>query len=394
MFSKRKMFVAGIVATLLIASLFVGCGKQSQGALTPAPTQFGTAVFKLAVAANSPFAMIAKTITLTISASDMNTLTRSLTKTDSTVTGTVTGIPAGKNRLFRIDVYDSANVDEYTGSATADIAADDTVPVNITVVRKSGAVTVNGTVVEDLGIVMKDIPAGTFTMGSSDPSNVPDASPPHQVTLSAFKMSETDVTQEQYLAVMGTNPSYFDTGTGASLRPVESVTWFNAVQFCNALSKLSGLDTVYNTTTWAADFSKSGYSLPTEAQWEYACRAGSTTEYWWGPDTNGMGARTWSVYNSGLTTQPVATKLANAYGLYDMTGNVWQWCNDWHGAYTAGAATDPTGASTSMFRVLRGGSWGYVDYVGAIVFRSAFRLLHVSPGVGGNNFGFRVVLPR
>jgi formylglycine-generating enzyme required for sulfatase activity len=387
MFSKREMFVAGIVATLLIASLFVGCGKQSQSALTPAPTQFGTAVFKLAVAANSPFAMIAKTITLTISASDMNTLTRSLTKTDSTVTGTVTGIPAGKNRLFRVDVYDSANVDEYTGSATADIAADDTVPVNITVVRKSGAVTVNGTVVEDLGIVMKDIPAGTFTMGSD--SLVDGASPPHQVTLSAFKMSETDVTQEQYLAVMGTNPSYFDTGTGASLRPVESVPWNNAVQFCNALSKLSGLDTVYNTTTWAADFTKSGYRLPTEAQWEYACRAGSTTEYWWGPDTNGMGAHTWWYGNSGGTTQPVGTKLPNAYGLYDMTGNVWQLCNDWYGAYTAGAVTDPTGPATGTFHVLRGGSFG--DFIDG--YRSGFRLSNFHSG-WGLGVGFRVVLPR
>jgi formylglycine-generating enzyme required for sulfatase activity len=165
---------------------------------------------------------------------------------------------------------------------------------------------------------MKDIPAGTFTMGSDSLLDA-GAQPPHQVTLSAFKMSETDVTQEQYQAVMDTNPSFFNTGTGASLRPVESVTWYNAAQFCNALSALSGLASVYDTSTWTADFSKTGYRLPTEAQWEFACRAGSTTEYWWGSDTNGMGARTWSIYNSGLTTHPVATKLANAYGMYDMT---------------------------------------------------------------------------
>ena len=236
-------------------------------------------------------------------------------------------------------------------------------------------------------IVMKDIPAGTFTMGSD--SLVDGASPPHQVTLSAFKMSETDVTQEQYLAVIGTNPSYFDTGTGASLRPVEMVPWNNAVQFCNALSKLSGLDAVYNTTTWAADFSKSGYRLPTEAQWEYACRAGSTTEYWWGPDTNGMGARTWWYGISGGTTQPVGTKLPNAYGLYDMTGNVWQLLNDWYGAYTEGAVTDPTGPATGTFHVLRGGSYG--DFIDG--YRSAYRLSNFHSG-WGLGVGFRVVLPR
>ena len=237
-------------------------------------------------------------------------------------------------------------------------------------------------------IVMKDIPAGTFTMGS-DSSSYFGAQPPHHVTLSAFKMQETDVTQEQYLAVMGTNPSYFDTGTGASLRPVEMVSWYHAVQCCNALSKLSGLDTVYNTTTWAADFTKSGYRLPTEAQWEYACRAGSTTEYWWGPDTNGMGARTWSGYNSGGTTHPVATKLANIFGLYDMTGNIWQWCNDWYGTYTAGAATDPSGASTGTYRVRRGGS----EVSGDDVIRSAYRSRD-EPVYGNGLYGFRVVLPR
>jgi formylglycine-generating enzyme required for sulfatase activity len=239
-------------------------------------------------------------------------------------------------------------------------------------------------------IVMKDIPAGTFTMGSDSAADI-DASPAHQVTLSAFKMQETDVTQEQYLAVMGTNPSHFDAGTGASLRPVEMVRWYDAVQFCNALSAISGLTPVYDTSTWTADFSKTGYRLPTEAQWEYVCQAGSTTEYWWGPDTNGMGGRTWSYYNSGGTTQPVATKLANSYGLYDITGNVWQWCNDWYGVYTAGAATDPTGAATGTYRVVRGGSWHDSD---GVYFRSADRAYYDLPDFRDNDNGFRVVLPR
>ncbi len=237
-------------------------------------------------------------------------------------------------------------------------------------------------------IVLKDVPAGTFTMGSSDTVNDSGASPPHQVTLSAFAMQETDVTQDQYLAVMGSNPSHFDSGTGALLRPVDKVSWHDAAKYCNALSRLSRLSPVYDTSAWTADFSKTGYRLPTEAQWEYACRAGSTTEYWWGPDTNGMGARAWSADNSDSTTHPVATKLANAYGLYDMTGNVWQWCNGWYGSYTAGAATDPAGDSTGTSRILRGGSW--VDDGGGL--RSAYRY-GIAPDTWVNDVGFRVVLP-
>jgi formylglycine-generating enzyme required for sulfatase activity len=231
---------------------------------------------------------------------------------------------------------------------------------------------------------MKDIPAGTFSMGETGI-----ATPVHQVTLSAFLMQETEVTQEQYLAVMGKNQARFDTGATAPLKPVETVSWYEAVKFCNALSLLSGLTAVYDTTTWTADFTKNGYRLPTEAEWEYACRAGSLTSYWWGPDTNGMGASTWSLYNSGFTTQPVATKAANAYGLYDMTGNVWEWCNDWYGAYTAGAATNPLGAATGEFRVLRGGSWyAYVNDL-----RSAYRYGDL-PGNRNCYIGFRCVCSR
>jgi formylglycine-generating enzyme required for sulfatase activity len=237
-------------------------------------------------------------------------------------------------------------------------------------------------------IVMKDIPAGTFTMGSSD-TNFYNAQPPHQVTLSAFRMQETEVTQEQYLAVMGTNPAWFDTGATAPLRPVEQVSWYDAVKFCNALSLLSGRSVVYDTSTWTADFAKNGYRLPTEAEWEYACRGGTTTTYWWGADTNGMGICTWSSYNSGFATHPVATKTANMYGLYDMTGNVWEWCNDWRGDYPAAAATNPLGAITGISRVARGGSW--INEVFSL--RSAL-CFGDRPYSRSGNFGFRCVCSR
>ena len=202
---------------------------------------------------------------------------------------------------------------------------------------------------------MKNIPGGTFTMGSDSSADWTSARPKHQVTLSAFKLQETAVTQEQYLAVMRTNPSWYKTETDASLRPVESVSWYNAARFCNALSALSGLTLVYDTTTWAADTSKKGYRLPTESQWEYACRAGSTTTYWWGADTTGIGARAWYGNNNDGTPQPVAKKIANAYGLYDMAGNVWQWVNDWYGSYTSTPQTNPMGPSSGSQNVLRGG---------------------------------------
>ena len=231
-------------------------------------------------------------------------------------------------------------------------------------------------------IVMKDIPAGTFTMGSSDVND--SAQPPHQVTLSAFRMQETEVTQEQYLAVRGTNPSYF---TGNLTRPVEWVNWYDAAAFCNTLSVLSGLTAVYDTLTWTMDTSKNGYRLPTEAQWEYACRGGTTTTYWWGADTNGMGACAWTYYNS-RATQPVGMKTANAYGLYDMVGNVFVWCNDLYEKYPAGAVTNPAGAAKGTDRIARGGGWAYDESL----LHSAYRL-RGDPSAYGYTTGFRIALP-
>jgi formylglycine-generating enzyme len=250
--------------------------------------------------------------------------------------------------------------------------------------------------------VMKFISGGTFQMG--DTNGRSNEQPVHSVTVSSFYMDSTEVTQADYLALMGVNPSYF---TGDSLRPVDFVTWYDAVLYCNARSKMEGKDTVYSYSYIqliagepvqvegiAIDYAKKGYRLPTEAEWEYACRAGTTTSYWWGTDTNGMGARVWWSYNSGGTTHPVATKLANAYGLYDMEGNVLEWCNDWvcMCLYQPGAVTNPTGGTgegglrAGWLRAMRGGG-SPNDF-----FRSAYRSNDL-PGNRYGTVGFRCVLP-
>jgi formylglycine-generating enzyme required for sulfatase activity len=222
-------------------------------------------------------------------------------------------------------------------------------------------------------IEMVPIQGGTFQMGSpTDEPNRNSEETQHEVTLTAFKMSKYPVTQAQYEAVTGNNPSYFTTSvspeTSTGNRPVEKVTWYDAVEFCNKLSEKEGLTPAYTITgrtpetgypitsaTIAPDWSANGYRLPTEAQWEYACRAGTTTAYNTGDtisDSTG-----WYYSNSGSRTHSVGEKPMNPWGLYDMHGNVCEWCWDRHGTYSSEAQEEPTGAVSGYVRVLRGGSW-------------------------------------
>jgi formylglycine-generating enzyme required for sulfatase activity len=230
---------------------------------------------------------------------------------------------------------------------------------------------------------MVRISGGTFTMGSPDtePDSYNDERPQHSVTVSGFFMGIYEVTQGEYRAVMGNNPSYF---TGDNL-PVETVSWYDAIAYCNALSRREGLTPAYtrsgDTVTW--NRGANGYRLPTEAEWEYACRAGTTTPYYTGSSVDNAG---WYRDNSEGTTHPVGQKQANAWGLYDMHGNVWEWCWDWYGSYANGPQTDPQGALAGADRVLRGGSW--------IIFgqylRSADRFNYY-PSRGDGYLGFRLV---
>jgi formylglycine-generating enzyme required for sulfatase activity len=216
-----------------------------------------------------------------------------------------------------------------------------------------------------IGMKFKLIPAGTFTMGKGGDA--------HEVTLTKpFKMGVHEVTQSQYKQVMGVNPSQFK---GAD-NPVGGGNWEDAIEFCRKLSELPAEKAAGNV-----------YRLPTEAQWEYACRAGTTTIYSFVDDDSDLGEHVWYRENSGRTTHSVGRKLPNAWGLYDMHGNAWERCQDWYDDYPSGVVTDPTGPAEGSFRVCRGGS----GYTPAEYCRSAYRSRD-EPSSRDDFLGFRVSL--
>jgi len=222
------------------------------------------------------------------------------------------------------------------------------------------------------GVTMKliRIEAGKFLMGTSKTSDRYKRSrPQHEVTISMpFYMGMTEVTQAQYVAITGKNPSSFI----GPRNPVNSVSWNEAVAFCTALSRKC----------------RKTVRLPTEAQWEYACRAGTTTSFSFGNSLKDLAAYGWYRDNSGRKTHPVAQAKPNAFGLYDMHGNVKEWCSDWYiDSYADAGSRDPTGPKSGDGRVIRDGSWsGYADYL-----RAAGRGGD-APSVHDGRFGFRVMV--
>jgi formylglycine-generating enzyme required for sulfatase activity len=196
-----------------------------------------------------------------------------------------------------------------------------------------------------LGMKFRLIPAGIFIMGSPETEEDRfDDEEQHEVMISqAFWMGVREVTQWQYQKVMGTNPSRFQ--GYSSNHPIETVSWYDAVEFCKRLSEFP-----------VEKKDSRVYRLPTEAEWEYACRAGSTTAFSFGEGSQSLGEYAWFMNNSKWKTHPVGRKKANAWGLYDMHGNVWEWCSDWYGEYPKGAGSDPRSPEEGSARVLRGGS--------------------------------------
>jgi len=242
-------------------------------------------------------------------------------------------------------------------------------------------------IVTKSGIEMVLVPAGEFVMG--DERGEADERPARKVRISAFYMDKFEVTQKAYKALMGKTPAKFK----GDDRPVERLSWLYAIRYCNMRSLREGLKPCYDIQTQECDFAADGYRLPTEAEWEYACRAGTTTPYSFGNDAALLGDYAWFKGNSGRTTHPVGRKRPNPWGLFDMHGNVAEWCNDRYApdAYATGPSQDPTGAKTGDERVLRGGSWG----TSAGACRSAARASE-APGFadvcfGYERYGFRCV---
>jgi formylglycine-generating enzyme required for sulfatase activity len=239
------------------------------------------------------------------------------------------------------------------------------------------------TITNSIGMKLVLIPKGTFQMGSPiEEAGADDDEEQHQVTISKdYYLGVTEVTQGQYEKVMGTNPSYFQKRvirkSDSSMYPVEQVSWEDAVEFCKRLSDLPEEKAASRV-----------YRLPTEAEWEYACRAGSKTAYSFGEGSKSLGDYAWFDGNSNTQTHPVGEKKANAWGLYDMHGNVWEWCSDWYGEYPKGAVSDPVGPREGSYRVDRGGGWSY----GAAYCRSADRDRFLPSGRGNYYNGFRVAL--
>ena len=232
-----------------------------------------------------------------------------------------------------------------------------------------------------------EIPAGAFFMGSpnGEQDRSTDEGPQHQVTLSqAFRMGKFEVTQGQWQAVMGANPASF---TGNALLPVETVSW-------NEITKsTTGFLDKLNAMTAASRPSGKVFRLPTEAEWEYAARAGSATRFYWGDDlaASAIGSYAWHAGNSdtgsGRASHPVGLKLPNAWGLYDMAGNVSELCQDRYGMYESASQMDPVGPIGGAYKVLRGGGWDYESYGCRSAYRDA-----IAPDSRVNILGFRVVL--
>ena len=251
---------------------------------------------------------------------------------------------------------------------------------------------------------------GTYQMGSTNGNDV-FAAPPHSVTLGSFSMETTEVTYARWREVYTWSLAhgYTDLPSGqngynpnGSSNPVTNVSWYDIVKWCNARSEMEGATPVYYTSNTlstiyktgqldlapgAVNWTANGYRLPTEAEWEFAARGGTMSRGYTYSGSNNIDSVAWYAGHAQNSTHAVATKGANELGIYDMSGNVWEWCWDWHGAYSSSGQTDPRGPSSGSYRVLRGGTFNY----DAHTCRVADRFYYDVPNARYNTAGFRCV---
>ena len=240
--------------------------------------------------------------------------------------------------------------------------------------------------VTDFGVEMSRIPGGWFIMGDKE-GDVDEV--PHRVYIDSLNIDKYLVTQEEYEKVMGENIARWQ----GKKNPVEQVRWSDAVHYCNNRSRQEGLQSCYDTETWECNFDIKGYRLPSEAEWEYVCRAGTTTKFFFGKNLNELKNFSWFKENSGGRPRPVGQKLPNPWGIFDLYGNVWEWCNDFYKVdyYQESPEKSPKGPEFGDNKVLRGGSWDSE----ANQCRSSYRYNEV-PGytdicIGYDIYGFRCV---
>src|SRR4051812_17395706 len=226
---------------------------------------------------------------------------------------------------------------------------------------------------------MVAITGGKFMMGTKGEVDAP----LHETVVSSFMMDKFLVTQQDFQKVTGSNPSRWK----GEKNPVEQVRWSDAVRYCNKRSELEGLQPCYDVKTWECNFDANGYRLPTEAEWEYACRAGSATDYFFGDAPSKLGDFAWYEKNSGGKPHPVGQKKPNPWGLYDICGNVWEWCNDFYKVdyYKESPRENPRGPKTGQNKVLRGGAFRFSNDN----CRSGYRY-NENPGYADVCFGYDI----